>query len=124
MKPTGPERFAVKAIVAAVAALILAMTTQALPLSYLIELERAKIEPAVKLFQQECGGHTDSQACKEQRDALVKALNGLVSMVQKELALLDANAGEADFQKQTAARRTRMQQEFRWAQEQLTGVPH
>ena len=87
MKPTAPERFAVKAVAAA-AALILAMTAQALPLSYLIELERAKIEPAAKLFQQECGDHTDSQACKEQRDALVKVLNGFVSMVRKELALL------------------------------------
>jgi hypothetical protein len=59
----------------------------------MIELERAKIEPAAKLFQQECDDHTDSQACKEQRDALVKALNGFVSMVRKELALLDANGG-------------------------------
>src|SRR5438132_14406038 len=102
MKPTAPERFAVKAVAAA-AALILAMTAQALPLSYLTMLERAKIEPAAKLFQQECGDHTDSQACKEQRDALVKVLNGFVSMVRKELALLDANAGDADFQKQMAA---------------------
>ena len=108
--------------VAAAAMLILAMTAQALPLSYLIELERAKIEPATKLFQQECGGHADSQACKERRDALVKALNGFVSIAQKELALLDANAGDADFQKQTAARRTRMQQDLQWAQEQLKSV--
>jgi hypothetical protein len=121
MKPTSPERFAVKAVVAA-AALILAITAQALPLSYLIEEQRAKIEPAAKLFQQECGGHADSQACKEQREALVKALNGFVSMAQKELALLDANAGDADFQKQTAARRTRMQQDLQWAQEQLKAV--
>ena len=121
MKPTASERFAVKAVAAA-AALILAMTAQALPLSYLIELERAKIEPAAKLFQQECGDHTDSQACKEQRDALVKVLNGFVSMVRKELALLDANAGDADFQKQMAARRTRMQQDLQWAQEQLKAV--
>jgi hypothetical protein len=121
MKPTAPERFAVKAVVAA-AALIVAMTAQALPLSYLIELERAKIEPAAKLFQQECGGHTDNQVCNEQRDALVKALNGVVSMVQKELALLDLNAGDADFQKQTAARRARMQQDLQWAQEQLKAV--
>jgi hypothetical protein len=121
MKPTGPERFTVKAVVAA-AALILAMTAQALPLTYLVELERAKIEPAAKLFQQECRGHTDSQVCKEQRDALVKALNGFVSVVQKELALLDANAGDADFQKQTAVRRTRMQQDLQWAQEQLKAV--
>ena len=75
MKPAAPERFAMKTVTA----LILAMTAQALPLSYLIELERAKIEPAAKLFQQECGDHTDSQACKEQRDALMKALNGFVS---------------------------------------------
>jgi hypothetical protein len=121
MKLTALERFAVKAVVAA-AALIVAMTAQALPLSYLIEEQRAKIEPATKLFQQECGGHTDSQVCKEQRDALVKALNGFVSMVQKELALLDPNAGDADFQKQTAARRTRMQQDLQWAHEQLNAV--
>ena len=121
MKPTAPERFAVKAVVAA-AALILAMTAQGLPLTYLIELERAKIEPAAKLFQQECGGHTDSQVCKERRDGLVKALNGFVSIVQKDLALLDPNAGDADFQKQTAARRTRMQQDLQWAQEQLKAL--
>jgi hypothetical protein len=121
VKPTAPERFAVKAVVTA-AALVLAMTAQALPLTYLIEQERAKIEPAAKLFQQECSSHTDSQVCKEQRDALVKALNGLVSILQKELALLDSNAGDADFQKQTAARRTRMQQDLQWAQEQLKAV--
>ena len=121
MKPIASERFAVKAVAAA-AVLILAMTGQALPLSYLIELERAKIEPAAKLFQKECGGQTGSQACKEQHDALVKALNGFVTIVQKELALLDANAGDADFQKQTAARRTRMQQDLQWAQEQLKAV--
>jgi hypothetical protein len=121
MKPTASECFVVKAVVAA-AALFLAMTAQALPLTYLIEEERAKIEPAAKFFQRECGGHTDSQVCKEHRDALVKALNGFVSMVQKELALLDSNAGDADFQKQTAARRTRMQQDLQWAQEQLKGV--
>ena len=98
------------------------MTLQALPLTYLVEHERAKIEPAAKLFQQECRGHTDSQVCKDQRDALAKALNGFASMVQKELALLDANAGDADFQKQTAALRTRMQQDLQWAQEQLKAV--
>ena len=122
MKPTpkvfasrlAPEHFAVRPVAAA-ATLILAMTAQALPLSYLIE-------PAAKLFQQECGDHTDSQACKEQRDALVKVLNGFVSMVRKELALFDANAGDADFQKQMAARRTRMQQDLQWAQEQLKAV--
>ena len=111
-----------KAVVAAAAALILAMTAQALPLSYLIEEQRAKIAPAAKLFQQGCDGHTDSQVCKEQRDALVRALNGFVNMVQKELALLDLNAGDADFQKQTAARRARMQQDLQWAQEQLKWV--
>ena len=97
-------------------------SVRALPLNYLIEEQRAKIEPAAKLFQKECGGHNDRQACKEQRDALVKALSGFVTMVQKELALLDANAGDADFQKQTAARRTRMQQDLQWAQEQLKAV--
>jgi len=121
MKATAPERFEVKAVVVA-AAMILAMTAQALPLTYLIELERAKIEPAAKLFQQECRDHTDSQVCKEQRDALSKALNGIVSMVQKELALLDSNAGDADFQKQMGAHRTRMQHDLQWAQEQLKAL--
>jgi hypothetical protein len=121
MKPASTERFAVEAVVAA-AALILAMIAQALPLSYLIELERAKIEPATKFFQQECGGQTGSQGCKGQRDALVKALNGFVSLVQKELALPDSNAGDADFQKQRAAQRTRLQQDLQWAQEQLKAV--
>jgi len=121
MKRTTSERFAVKAVVTA-GALIPAMSAQALPLTYLIELERAKIEPAAQLFQQECRDHTDGQVCKEQRDALAKALNGIVSMVQKELALLDSNAGDADFQKQTAAHRTRMQQDLQWAQEQLKAV--
>jgi hypothetical protein len=107
-----------KAVVAA-AFFILTMTVSALPLSYLIEEQRAKIEPAIKLYQQECGGHVDNHACKEQRDLLVKALNGFVGIVQKELKVLDPNAGDADFQKQTAARRTRMQQDLQWAQEQL-----
>jgi hypothetical protein len=106
----------------AAAALMSVGSVRALPLSYLIEEQRAKIEPAAKLFQKECSGQTDSQACKGQHDALVKALNGLVSMVQKELALLDANAGDVDFQKQTAARRTQMQQDLQWAQEQLKAV--
>ena len=120
MKPTAPERFAINAVAAA-AALILAMTAQALPLSYLIELERAKIEPAAKLFQQECGDNTGSQACKERRDVWVKVLNGFVRMVRNELALLDANAGDADFQKQMAAPDT-MQQDLQWAPEQLKAV--
>ena len=94
----------------------------ALPLRFLIEEQHAKIEPAIKKFQQKCSGHTDSQACKEERDALVKALNGFVTMVQNELKLLDAHAGDADFQKQTAARQARMQQDLHWAQEQLKAV--
>src|SRR5262249_9680090 len=106
----------------AAAALMSVGSGQALPLNFLIEEQRAKIEPAAKLFQHECGAHTDSQACKEQRDALVKALNGFVSMAQKELALLDPNAGDADFQKKTAVRRARTRQDLQWAQEQLKAV--
>ena len=116
-------RYRLLAFVAVNTACIAAVTTvQALPLTFLAELERAKIEPAAKLFQQECRGQTNSQFCKEQREALVKALNGFVSMVQKEFAILDSNTGDADFQKQTAARRTRMQQDLQWAQEQLEMV--
>jgi hypothetical protein len=106
----------------AASALVNVGSVQALPLSYLIEEQRAKIEPAAKLFQQECGGQTGSQSCKDQHDALVKALNGFVTLVQKELALLDSNAGDADFQKQTAARRARMEQDLQWAQEQIKEV--
>jgi hypothetical protein len=108
----------------AASALMSGGSVRALPLNYLIEEQRAKIEPAAKLFQKECGGQTGSQACKEQHDALVKTLNGFVTMVQKELALLDANAGDADFQKQMAARRARMQQDLQWALEQLKAVAH
>jgi hypothetical protein len=111
-------------VLRAVAVLIVAVTARALPLSYLIELERAKIEPAAKSFQQECGGRADNQNCREQRDAVVKALNGFVNLVQKELALLSPTpAADADFQKQTEARRTRMQQDLQWAQEQLKALP-
>lgn len=113
---------AITLVIGVTAVLVLAMTARALPLSYLIELERAKIGPAAKLFQQNCGGHADNQTCKDDRDALVKALNGFVTMVQKELSLLDPKAGDADFQKQTAERRTRMQQDLKWGQEQLKAM--
>src|SRR5215471_19710685 len=53
----------------------------ALPLRILIEEQHAKIEPAIKKFQQECSGHIDSQACKEEHDALVKALNEFLNLV-------------------------------------------
>jgi hypothetical protein len=106
----------------AASALMSVGSLRALPLNYLIEEQRAKIEPAAKLFQKECGGQTGSQACKDQHDALVKAFNGFVTIVQKELALLDSNAGDADFQKQTAARRARMEQDLQWAQEQIKEV--
>ncbi len=115
-----PQRFAVKAVAAATA-LILAMTDRALPLRFLIEEQRAKIEPAVKKFQQECSGHTDSQACKEKRDALVEALDDFLSLVQNGLKVIDAHAGDAsdaDYQKKIEALRARAQQHLQWGQEQ------
>jgi len=126
MKPTAPERFAVMAIAAA-AVLILAITARALPLRFLIEEQRAKIEPAVKKFQQECSGHTDSQPCKEEHDALVKALDEFLTMVQNGLKLNDAHAGDAsdaDYQKQIETLRARAQQHLQWGQEQLKGLAH
>ena len=66
----------------------------ALPLRVLIEEQHAKIEPAIKKFQQECGGHTDRQACKEEHDALVKALNEFLSLVQNGFKVIDAHANE------------------------------
>jgi hypothetical protein len=123
MKPTTPWRFAMKAVAVA-AALILAMTARGLPLRFLIEEQRAKIEPAVKKFQQECSGHTDSQPCKEEHDALVKALDEFLSLVQNGLKLIDAHAGDADYQKQIEALRARAQQHLQWGQEQLKALTH
>ena len=124
MKPTAPERFALKVVVAALP-LILAMTARALPLRFLIEEQRAKIEPAVEKFQQECSGHTDSQPCKEEHDALVKALDEFLSLVQNGLKLIDAHAGDAsdaDYQKQIEALRARAQQHLDWGREQLAAL--
>jgi hypothetical protein len=60
----------------------------ALPLRILIGEQHAKIEPAIKKFQQECSGRTDSQACKE---ALVKALNEFLSLVGRTIWIVDAH---------------------------------
>jgi hypothetical protein len=94
----------------------------ALPLRVLIEEQRAKIEPAIKKFQQECGGRTDSQVCKEERDALVKALDGFLSLVQNGLKVIDAHASDADYQKQIEALRARAQQHLDWGREQLAAL--
>jgi hypothetical protein len=86
------------------------------------EAARAKIEPAIKKFQQECSGHTDSQACKEEHDALVKALNEFLSLVQNGFKVIDAHpndASDADYQKQIAALRAKAQQHLDWGREQL-----
>src|SRR5215475_3443658 len=116
MKPRAPEHLVVKVLVA-IASLILATTAQGLPLRFLIEEQRAKIEPAVEKFQQECSGHTDNQACKENRDALVKALNEFLGLVQNGFKLIDAHAGDAsdvDYQKQIETLRARAQQDLQW----------
>jgi len=97
----------------------------ALPLRVLIEEQHAKIEPAIKKFQQECSGHTDSQVCKEEHEALVKALNEFLSLVQNGLKVIDAHANDAsdaDYQKQTEALRARAQQHLDWGREQLAAL--
>ena len=97
----------------------------ALPLRFLIEEQHAKIEPAIKKFQQECSGHTDSQACQEEHDTLVKALNDFISLVQKGFKVIDAHANDAsdaDYQKQIAALRARAQQQLNWGREQLAAL--
>jgi hypothetical protein len=89
----------------------------ALPLRILIEEQRAKIEPAIKKFQQECGGHADGQPCKEEHDSLVKALNEFLNLVQNGFKVIDAHANDAsdaDYQKQIAALRARAQQHLDW----------
>jgi hypothetical protein len=61
------------------------------------------------------------QACKEERDALVKALDDLLSLVQNGLKVIDAHAGDAsdaDYQKKIEALRARAQQHLQWGQEQ------
>jgi hypothetical protein len=99
---------------------------RALPLRILIEEQRAKIEPAIKKFQQECGGgRTDSQACKEERDALVEALGKFLSLVQNGFKVIDVHAGDAsdaDYQKQIEALRARAQQQLQWGREQLASL--
>jgi hypothetical protein len=97
----------------------------ALPLRILVEQQHAKIEPAIKKFQQECSGHTDSQACKEEHDALVKALNEFLSLVQNGFKVIDAHANDArdaDYQKQIAALRAKAQQHLDWGREQLAAL--
>src|SRR5260370_13581170 len=59
----------------------------ALPLRVLIEEQHAKIEPAIKKFQQECSEHTDSQACKDKHAALVKPLNQFLTLVQNGIKI-------------------------------------
>jgi len=97
----------------------------ALPLRILIEEQHAKIEPAIKKFQQECGGRSDSQACKEEHDALVKALNEFLNLVQNGFKVIDAHANDAsdaDYQKQIEVFRARAQQHFDWGREQLAAL--
>jgi hypothetical protein len=64
--------------------LINAVVAHAIPLSILLEQERVNIEGAIKLHQNECASGTTSQACSEQRDALIKALNVLISDATEE----------------------------------------
>ena len=122
--PGRPDHFPVRLIVIATA-LILAMTAEALPFRFLIEEQRAKIEPAITKFQQECTGNTDSQICKEEHDALVKALDEFLSMVRNGLKLVDAHAtdaSDADYQKQKETLRARARQHLQWGQEQLKAL--
>lgn len=96
-----------------------------LPIRILIEEQHAKIEPAIKKFQQECSGHTDSSACKEEHDALVKALNEFLSLVQNGFKVIDAHADDAtdaDYQKQITGLRAKAQQHLDWGHQQLAAL--
>ena len=67
----------------------------------------------------------DSQACKEEHDALVKALNEFLSLVQNGFKVIDAHANDAsdaDYQKQMEALRARAQQHLDWGREQLAAL--
>ncbi len=61
------------------------------------------------------------QACKEECDALVKALDHILSLVQNVLKVIDAYAGDASdagYQKKIEALRAQAQQRLQWVQEQ------
>jgi hypothetical protein len=112
-------------MIVAAALLCVIRNTCALPLRTLIEEQHAKIEPAIKKFQQECPALTDSQPCKEEHDALVKALNEFLNLVQNGFKVIDAHANDAsdaDYQKQIATLRARAQQHLDWGREQLAAL--
>jgi hypothetical protein len=100
---------AAKLLIAAALVGVAAMTAHAIPLSVLLEQERTDIEAAMKLHQQQCSG-TTSQACAEQRDALVKSLNILISDATEE--------SDTDMPKMKA----RALALIAWAREQLKAV--
>jgi hypothetical protein len=118
-----------KVKVAATVGVVVALwgSVQAIELGVLVEQKRRNIEVAIKSFQKECGRQVGTQACKNQRDALIESLKGFVTDAQTELEMVtaDEKRDNPDIDKQTtsvrwrAERRARTLANIQWAQEQM-----
>ena len=102
-------------------------SVQAIELGVLVEQKRRNIEVAIKSFQKECGRQAGTQACKNQRDALIESLKVFVTDAQTELDMVSADekSDDPEIAKQTtsvrwrAERRARTLANIQWAQEQM-----
>ena len=96
-------------------------------LGVLVEQKRRNIEVAIKSFQKECGRQAGTQACKNQRDALIESLKVFLTDAQTELDMVSADekSDDPEIAKQTtsvrwrAERRARTLANIQWAQEQM-----
>lgn len=118
-----------KVKVAAAVGVVVALwgSVQAIELGVLVEQKRRNIEVAIKSFQKECGRQAGTQACKNQRDALIESLKVFVTDAQTELNMVSADekSDDPEIAKQTtsvrwrAERRARTLANIQWAQEQM-----
>ena len=118
-----------KVKIAAAVGVVVALwgSVQAIELGVLVEQKRRNIEVAIKSFQKECGRQAGTQACKNQRDALIESLKVFVTDAQTELDMVSADekSDDPEIAKQTtsvrwrAERRARTLANIQWAQEQM-----
>ena len=118
-----------KVKIAAAVGVVVALwgSVQAIELAVLVEQKRRNIEVAIKSFQKECGRQAGTQACKNQRDALIESLKVFVTDAQTELDMVSADekSDDPEIAKQTtsvrwrAERRARTLANIQWAQEQM-----
>ena len=118
-----------KVKVAAAVGVVVALwgSVQAIELGVLVEQKRQNIGVAIRSFQKECGRQAGTQACKNQRDALIESLKVFVTDAQTELDMVSADekSDAPEIAKQTtsvrwrAERRARTLANIQWAQEQM-----